>query len=210
MSSVASSPSKRTKRISGAPRGRSMRRSARAISSTAAVPPAPSLAPTKPGQVLGVVVRGDDDRRLAARDPPDDVAQARVAGHVLEAPAREPLADVAGELAQLRRAGRARAELDLVAQDARTRARSRSGRRAARRARRPRLPARGRGPVAAAARAASTSATTTTAGRAIIATTRPGLVVGRHRLEQVGEALSRGLPRRVGTCSLGTPSAGGS
>ena len=51
-SSVASSPSKKTKRISGAPFGRLSLRSAREISSTAAVPPAPSLAPTNPGRFL--------------------------------------------------------------------------------------------------------------------------------------------------------------
>ena len=87
--------------LGGAPLGRLALRSARAISSTAAVPPAPSLAPTKPGQVLRVVVRGERrSRACAAGDAADDVAQARVAGHGLDAPAREPLAQAVGELAR--------------------------------------------------------------------------------------------------------------
>ena len=49
LSSVASSPSKKTNLIGGAFAGRFIFDMTRAISSTAAVPPAPSLAPTKSG-----------------------------------------------------------------------------------------------------------------------------------------------------------------
>ena len=52
LSSVASSPSKATNRIGGAFFGRSISAWPRAISTTAAVPPAPSLAPTKSGRSL--------------------------------------------------------------------------------------------------------------------------------------------------------------
>jgi hypothetical protein len=59
-------------------------------------------------------VGGQHDRLAAAADLPDDVLPAAL--DRLDPPARQPVAQPLGELARLRRAGRARAELDLVAQ----------------------------------------------------------------------------------------------
>ena len=64
--------------------------------------------------VLRVVVRGDRDRRLAAGDAADDVAQAWVAGDALEGAAREPVAQAHGEAPERVGARGARAELHLA------------------------------------------------------------------------------------------------
>ena len=78
---------------------------------TAAVPAAPSLAPTKPGRWNSrVVVRAEDDRRPRPGSDADDVAQARVAGDGLEAPAGQQRPQPLGERAQRRRARGPRAD----------------------------------------------------------------------------------------------------
>ena len=158
-----------TKRISGAPLGRLALRSARASSSTAAVPPAPSLAPTKPGQVLGVVVRGD--ARPRACEPgmrPTTLRRPGWPGTASKRPRGSRARRYAGELgaaaASPPGAGRARPGARSCLQRARgveaVRALGGAAAGAARLASAPEPPP---------AVSASTSATTTTAGTAISA-----------------------------------------
>ncbi len=98
----------------------------RASSTTAAVPAAPSLAPTKSGRLdLGVVVGADHDRRARAGQGADDVPQA--SGHVLERAVRQlgrrAARPACATPASRPAAGRARP----APRSARTRDRSRSG-----------------------------------------------------------------------------------
>jgi uncharacterized membrane protein YfcA len=59
-------------------------------------------------------VRGDDERRLGARQAPHDVAQARMARDALEPPARQLAPEALGEPPRRARARRPRPELDLA------------------------------------------------------------------------------------------------
>ena len=102
--------------LAGVLRARRACSSARASSITAAVPRRAVVGADEARQVLGVVVRGDGDRGLAAAERADDVAQPRVPGDALEAAAREPVAQALGEAAQRLGARGARAQLDLARQ----------------------------------------------------------------------------------------------
>ena len=108
-----SSPSNRMKTTVGPDRAR-LERCARARAATA-VPAAPSLAPTKPG---GPWCRSARPRprpaRVAARDPADDVAQAR--RDALEAALGQLPAQPLASSRDARRAGGPRSELHLLAQ----------------------------------------------------------------------------------------------
>ena len=128
-----SPPRRRTARsgAAGAPCGRS-RRAARGRAPRPRRCRRAVVGADEAGQVLGVVVRGDDDRRLAARAGCRRRCAARVPGHALEAAARAaPRAQPLGEPPQRRasRPGAGRARPGGAAPP--TRARSRSGRRSA-------------------------------------------------------------------------------
>ena len=105
-----SSPSKRMKTTVG----RSSRGSiVRASSTTSAVPPAPSLAPTKPGRSwCRSAPRRRPSARIAARDDADHVAQP--AGHGLERPAGGFCLELPGELLRGLRPRRTWTELHLA------------------------------------------------------------------------------------------------
>ena len=157
-------------------------------------------------EVLGVVVRGDDDRRPRAREPPDHVAQpdARARARSARAAARGAAARPAARRA--RRARRPRAELDLALE---------LGPRAAESKRSTRAAGAGAGRAGAARRPRRRAPPRQHSARGRQRHAEPG----DHRdaraqsLEVTASSSSanrsRASARRVGTCSLGTPSAGG-
>ena len=115
-SSVASSPSNSTKRSSARPAG-GPRRAGRGR----ARPPRRSRRRRRWRRRSRAgpwcrSARAISDRRPRARDPPDDVAQPRMARHALEAAARQLAPQSPREPAQRGRARRTRAQLDLAAQ----------------------------------------------------------------------------------------------